>query len=84
MIGNDRHIEMVDERWESPELKVLVQERISDSGRGDIEYRLANIRRVDPPADLFVVPPEYKFDETSGTGPTIGLLPAEQYPVVSN
>jgi hypothetical protein len=66
-IGNDRPIEITDERWESPELKVLVYSRSSDPRTGVVEYRLTNINRADPPADLFVVPPDYTvIDRTQG------------------
>jgi hypothetical protein len=62
-IGNDRPIEIVDERWESPVLRVLVQSRHSDPRTGIVEYRLANVSRAEPPHDLFVVPPDYRMLE---------------------
>ena len=55
---NDRWIEMVDERWESAELQLLVQSRHSDP-RSTIEYRLSNIRRTEPSAHLFELPVGY-------------------------
>jgi hypothetical protein len=55
---NDTSIEMVDERWESAELRLLVRSLYSDS-RSTIEYRLSNIRRTEPPADLFELPTDY-------------------------
>jgi hypothetical protein len=58
-IGNDRPIEIVDERWESPELKVLLFSRHRDPRTGDVEYRLGKISRAEPPAELFSVPAEY-------------------------
>jgi hypothetical protein len=58
-IGNDRPIEIVDERWESPALKVLVLSRHHDPRTGDVEYRLTNISRAEPSADLFVIPADY-------------------------
>jgi hypothetical protein len=58
-IGNDRPIEITDERWESPELAVLLSSRQSDPRTGVVEYRLTNISRNEPPPDLFVVPPDY-------------------------
>lgn len=67
-IGNDRPIEITDERWESPELKVLVYSRSSDPRTGVIEYRLTNITRADPPADLFMVPPDYTVIDPSQGG----------------
>jgi hypothetical protein len=57
--NNDKWIEMVDERWESAELQLLVQSRHSDS-RSTIEYRLSNIRRTEPPAHFFELPPDYE------------------------
>ncbi len=58
---NDQWVEMVDERWESAELQLLVYSRHSDSS-GTIEYRLSNIRRTEPPALLFEVRPDYTMD----------------------
>ncbi len=58
-IGNDRPIEITDERWESPDLKVLLLSRHHDPRTGDFEYRLTNISRAEPAPGLFTVPPEY-------------------------
>jgi hypothetical protein len=62
-IGNDRPIEITDERWESPELRMLVYSRTSDPRTGVVEYRLMNINRSEPPADLFAIPPGYTVVE---------------------
>jgi hypothetical protein len=59
---NDQWREMVDERWGSAELQLLVYSRHSDSS-GTIEYRLSNIRRTEPPAHLFEVPPDYTMED---------------------
>ena len=67
-IGNDRPIEITDERWESPELRMLVYSRNSDPRTGVVEYRLTNINRAEPPADLFMVPPDYTISEPAGGG----------------
>jgi len=58
-IGNDRPIVITDERWESPDLKVLLFSRHHDPRTGDVEYRLTNITRAEPAPGLFAVPPEY-------------------------
>ena len=58
-IGNDRPIEISDERWDSPELRLLAQSRHSDPRNGVIDYRLVNITRAEPPSDLFEVPVDY-------------------------
>ena len=55
-IGNDCPIEITDERWESPELRMLIYSRNSDPRTGVVEYRLTNINRSEPPADLFMIP----------------------------
>jgi hypothetical protein len=62
--GNTQPIEMIDERWESAELNLLIQSAHSDS-RSTIEYRLSNIRRTEPPARLFEMPPDYTVDFSS-------------------
>jgi len=58
-IGNDRPIVITDETWESPDLQVVVSSRHADPRSGTVEYRLANVRRGEQPADLFAVPPDY-------------------------
>jgi hypothetical protein len=60
-IGNDRPITITDERWESPDLKVLVSSQHHDPRTGDVEYRLTNISRAEPPAHLFTVPADYEM-----------------------
>ena len=67
-IGNDRPIEITDERWESPELRMLIYSRNSDPRTGVVEYRLTNINRSEPPADLFVVPADYTISEPPAGG----------------
>ncbi len=62
-IGNDRPIEITDERWESPELRMLVYSRNSDPRTGVVEYKLTNINRAEPPADLFMIPSDYAVNE---------------------
>ena len=57
--GSNRHIEVVDERWESPELKIVIYARMVDPRAGIVEYLLSNIRRAEPDPGLFVVPEDY-------------------------
>ena len=73
-IGNDRPIEITDERWESPDLKVLVLSRHHDPQTGDVEYRLTNISRGEPPPDLFMVPADYTV---LAGGPSVAPVPAQ-------
>jgi len=75
---NDQWIEMVDERWESAELQLLVYSWHSDS-RSTIEYRLSNIRRTEPPAHLFEVPTDYTigYPESLKDDPAMSFAAAE-------
>jgi len=62
-IGNDRPIEIVNERWYSPELQVVVMTRHSDPRLGETIYRLTNISRTEPAKSLFEVPGGYTIKE---------------------
>ena len=55
-IGNDKPIQIVSEKWFSPELQTVVYSRHSDPRSGETIYRLNNIRRVAQPPELFAVP----------------------------
>lgn len=59
-IGNRNPITVTSESWYAPELQVTVYSRHSDPRTGESIYRLASIRRGEPPADLFKVPEDYK------------------------
>jgi hypothetical protein len=58
-VGNDRPIQIIDEQWYSPDLGVLIATRYSDPRTGVVEYRLANVVRGEPSAELFTVPSDY-------------------------
>ena len=58
-IGNDRPIVVTDEQWESTALNLLVFSKHHDPRTGDVEYRLTNVSRAEPPAYLFAVPADY-------------------------
>jgi hypothetical protein len=59
-IGNIAPIEVVSERWFSKELQTAVMITRRDPQAGDTVYRLTNISRGEPSADLFAVPSDYK------------------------
>ena len=67
-IGNERAIEIVSERWYSPELQVIVMSKHSDPRFGENSYRLTNIDRSEPSQTLFEVPGDYTVKEPP-TGP---------------
>jgi len=62
-IGNERAIEIVTERWYSPELQLVVMTKHSDPRNGETTYKLTNINRADPPKSLFEVPGGYTVKE---------------------
>jgi len=62
-IGNDKPISITNEEWQSPELGLLVYSRFSDPRTGVVEYRMTNINRSEPRADLFAVPSDYTVQE---------------------
>lgn len=63
-MGNERSIEIVSERWYSPELQVDVMTRHSDPRFGETIYRLTNINRSEPAKSLFEVPADYTIKVT--------------------
>ena len=70
-IGNERPIEIVFERWYSPELQVVVMTKHSDPRFGETTYRLTNINRSEPARELFEVPADYTVQGPPGTsGPS--------------
>jgi hypothetical protein len=62
-IGNDRPIEVVSERWYSPELQTLVMSRRSDPRFGETTFKLTRINRSEPLRSLFEVPADYTLRE---------------------
>jgi hypothetical protein len=66
-IGNRNPIVVSTETWFSPELQVTLLSRRSDPRVGERTYRLAGIRREEPPAALFAVPSDYTVKESMAT-----------------
>jgi hypothetical protein len=58
-IGNDHPLEIVDERWFSSDLQVLVRSVNSDPRFGDTTYQLSNIVRGMQDPSLFQIPGDY-------------------------
>jgi hypothetical protein len=73
-IGNERPIQIVSERWYSPELELVVMTRHSDPRTGETTYKLTNINRAEPAKSLFEVPSDYTVKEGSGIGPRVAPL----------
>lgn len=73
-IGNERPIEIVSERWYSPELQLVVMTRHSDPRSGETTYKLTNINRAEPAKSLFEVPAGYTIKE-GPHGPAPAMMP---------
>ena len=79
-IGNERAIEIVSERWYSPELQLVVMTRHSDPRSGETTYKLTNINRTEPAKSLFEVPAGYTVKEDPHFGPNVTPLPRSKRP----
>ena len=62
-IGNDKAIQIVTERWYSPDLQVVVMVKHSDPWMGESTMRLTNLSRTEPAASLFAVPANYTVND---------------------
>ena len=76
-IGNERPINIVDERWYSPDLQMTVMTKHSDPRSGETNFQLKNINRSSPPPTLFEVPSDYSVNTAGGgrggRGPILDL-----------
>ena len=61
--GNIRPIQVVTERWYSPELKIVLESRRIDPRMGDVTYRVTHLVRGEPDAALFAIPSDYTVIE---------------------
>ena len=62
--GNDKPMKAYTERWFSKELQVLVMSRHLDPVVGEHVFRLVNIKRGEPNAQLFSVPADYRIEKS--------------------
>ena len=68
-VGNKLPIEIASERWYSPELNVVVLSRHADPRSGERIYRLENIVRGEPNAELFRVPADFALKTPANPNP---------------
>jgi hypothetical protein len=62
-IGNEKPITIVNERWYSNDLQVIVMSKRSDPWSGETTYTLTNINRTEPDASRFTVPSDYSVTQ---------------------
>lgn len=75
-IGNEKPIEIVSERWYSPELQMVVMTKHSDPRSGETIYKLTNISRLEPAKALFEVPADYTVKSDGPGVPPVTTTPA--------
>jgi hypothetical protein len=81
-IGNDRPINIVDERWYSPDLQMTIMTKHSDPRTGETSFALKNINRSSPPPTLFEIPSDYTVTAGGGRGGPVGAaVPAPRVTV---
>ena len=66
VFGNIGPIQVVTERWHSPELKIVLESRRSDPRMGDVTYRVTQLLRGEPDAALFEIPSGYTTVDRPG------------------
>lgn len=64
-IGNDRAIDITDERWYSPDLQLTILTRHADPRTGETTFKLTGIQRIEQVRSLFEVPPGYTIHEAA-------------------
>jgi len=72
-MGNELAIQIVSERWYSPDLQTNVMTRHSDPRFGETVYQLTRISRGEQDGSLFQVPQGYKME----TGPQHRIIKRE-------
>lgn len=75
-IGNQKPIVIVNERWYSPDLQMVVMSKRSDPRMGETVFQLTNIQQGAPDPSLFQVPSDYTVRQ--GGGPRPMRKPAAQ------
>jgi len=60
-VGNNREIKVVNERWYSDELQVLIKSINTDPRFGVNVYEFTDIKQTNPPESLFEPPSDYTF-----------------------
>jgi hypothetical protein len=67
-LGNEQPLQVVTDRWYSPDLSIDIQTQTMDPSRGSTNTTVSNINRNEPDASLFQVPQGYTLQQ-GGPGP---------------
>jgi hypothetical protein len=71
-IGNDKPIQIVFERWYSPDLQIVVKSTRTDPRFGTTTYTLTSLQSAEPAKAMFTVPADYTVKEGGPGGPRHG------------
>ncbi len=63
-IGNERPLQITNEVWFSPDLKIVILSKRNDPRFGETVYRLTAINRAEPDPSSFQVPAGYSLDSS--------------------
>jgi hypothetical protein len=76
-IGNDKAMQIVSERWYSPDLQIVVKATHTDPQMGTTTYAVTALQKSEPAATLFAVPSDYAVTTGGphGRGPGPGGPP---------
>lgn len=67
--GSDRQVEIVTERWYSPELKIMLLDKISDPRFGETIEEVTSVIRANPDPALFQIPTSYRIQNMPPIAP---------------
>lgn len=59
-MGNERPLDIVRERWYSPELQIVLRSKQSDPRFGETTYEVTKLDRGEPAPSIFEIPSDYK------------------------
>jgi hypothetical protein len=84
-IGNDKAIQIVSERWFSPDLQIVVKSTKTDPQFGTSTYTITNLQKSEPAAALFTVPSGFTVQQGGpGAGGRRGGAPQGPPPPEEN
>ena len=76
--GNEQPIQIVTERWYSPDLQMFVLSKRTDPRMGETVSTVTNISRSEPPNSLFEPPADYKVSDAGNRPGRPGGAPAQR------
>lgn len=79
-IGNDKPLQVVSERWYSPDLQIVLKTTRTDPRFGTTTYTVNNIQRSEPSASLFAVPSDFTVQTGGPRRRPAGGAPREMPP----